>query len=309
LVLALAPRQAWPAPVEQASAPASPTQATVIVLLDEFSASYASALPRALMDAGLKVQAKAVESVGDKTADVIPQLFSGRSFKSAKPCGLSAICSGNYALDFSRISASRPDVDVVGFYHPYCAITGLRSCALIARTSSILDVDRWDCAWQRMALQFSVGAPSHCKEEPPLLPRFEDAIMRAPVWRQGGLLYVHVALPHLPGASAAGTMVDDYADNVDKAVSLILRMVAQARASGILQLQLVVFSDHGLRPALWCAEARYQAKAGCAPARLVVDGMVPLVVTGYGVDLPDISQVASNGHVFDLLQPWRKDAK
>jgi len=260
---------------------------TVFLLLDELNASAAGPVVDALAKAGRGVTIKSLLPVGDATAKVVPAMFSGRRFPDAKPCGLDTVCSGAQVLDFSKVVASRPDVDVVGFYEPYCAIRGLRSCVQLAPSSPALEGERWWCAALRRSAWLSQRAGSEtdhrCAELggrtwARMVSDVEQAIERAPVWREGGFLYAHVPLPHPPG-EGHGSLVTHYAYNLERAVHLVDRIAARAAREPERRYTIVVFSDHPLRSSVWCASNQYRHNGCPLPAELV-DDKVPLIVAG-----------------------------
>jgi hypothetical protein len=279
-----APTISWPQPH---SSPAGGRDVTVFLLLDELNASAAGPVADALAKAGRGVVMKTLRPVGDGTAKVVPAMFSGRRFPDAKPCGLATICSGTEVLAFSKVVASRPDIDVVGFFEPYCAIKGLRSCVRLSPGSPLFDAARWRCAlWRRSTLLARWVGPDfvqQCGELgggtwSELVSGVEQAIERAPLWEQGGFLYAHVPLPHPPGLGQ-GTLASHYDANLARAVRLIDRIAARAAREPQRRFTIVVFSDHPLRPAMWCGFSQYRSGSCPVPPGLV-DDKVPLIVAG-----------------------------
>ena len=301
-----APWLVWP-PVGQAAQEDSRRTATVFLLLDELNAKSAEPLVELLRRQGLTVRAKPIATVGDSTRKVIPEMFSGLRFEQAKPCGTTAICGVSNVLDFARISASRPDVDVVGFFHPYCAIRGLRTCERLPIRLTLLDADRWLCAmWRRTGIPTDLPA-SRCngvynRAWADLLRETIDALWRAPVWREGGFLFAHVPLPHPPGADVDGSLQSHYQDNVNRAILLVADMLPRVHASG-LELRLVIFSDHPLRQVYWCTHHIPYATSGCAPHEAFQDEQVPLIIAGER--LPALEAITTNAQVFNLAATWR----
>lgn len=279
---------------------------TIFLLLDELNAKSAGPIAEALASPGVVVRTKALEPVGDATGKVIPSMFTGKRFDDAKPCGIDTVCSGSHVLDFSKVFASRPDVDVVGFYEPYCSIQGLRYCVRSSPDSPTFDMERWWCALIRRVawLNASAGAQgaSRCAELggsvwDGLVSRVEESLWKAPVWQKGGFLYVHLPLPHPPGHSGDGTLPEHYQDNLLRAARIVERVARQARALG--WSRIAVFSDHPLRGHLWCASSQYRDK-GCPLNERLVDDKVPLLMSG---DIPsNFDAVENNGEIFMLAQ-------
>lgn len=301
LVRAWAPKITWPeAAVDM---PAGRDKVVVFLLLDELNAKSAGPVLRAFEHHGLAARMRAVHPIGDATAKVVPAMFAGMPFDDAKPCGMTAICSGKNVLDFGKVLASRPDIDVVGFYHPYCAIQGLRYCATLSPSSPALDPGRWICAAVRRFAPVSARDwVARCSDmgsqvQSRLVADVEAAIAQAPVWRQGGVMFAHVPLPHPPGRTGGASLKTHYEDNVELAAQLVSSMVERARAGGASDINFIVFSDHPLRPAVWCGTATYRNN-GCPLDESLVDVDVPLIVVGVaGID---ISRLQTNRDVFRL---------
>ena len=281
--------------------------ATIFLLLDELNAGSAEPLVKVLRDHGLKVRSKAITPVGDGTAKVIPAMFTGRSFDQARPCGITAICSGKNVLDFSRVFASRADIDVIGFFHPYCAIQGLRWCHHVGVSISFFEMARWRCAaWRRFGMPIVSPAEIcdelHGRDTNAIADELIQALWRAPVWRRGGFLYAHLPLPHPPGTSSS-SLQREYRENLDRAGELLRQMLVRARQGGLEDLRVVIFSDHPLRQAMWCKSYFPYARKGCVIDSSLEDTMVPLIVAGD--QLPDIDAINNNGQVFGLAGNWQ----
>lgn len=294
----------WPDPAvttAPASTPGDAPEGVVVVLLDELNAHDGPRLAEVLARAGLEVASRAIAPVADGTAKVIPQIWTGRAFPSPKPCSFTAICSEGEVLDFAKVSASRPDIDVVGFYHPYCAMQGLRSCVRVGIPLPFDEAGRWECAARRR-LGLSEQEQCVALQHEPWLQLQDDvvrALWQAPFWRRGGLLYAHLPLPHPPGKRPGGTLRQHYEDNLVIAAGLLREMADRVQAAGFRRARLVVFSDHPLRQALWCAKHAYQLQ-GCRSEPGLADERVPLIVASLRTPSPDLGGVGSNGQVFRL---------
>lgn len=281
----------------------------VFLLLDELNARSAPPLVQTLSALGLQVNSKAVHPVAHHTINVIPQLVAGRPFPKAKACGPSSVCSGADVLSFSGVTAARPDIDVVGFYHPYCAMKGLRWCDAVEVKAPAFwqrDLSTWACALEGQVRRFGVASMPECQTLRhafwiEVQGRFEASLRAAPTFERGGLLFAHLPLPHPPGADPAGTLEQHYADNLRRAGELLRALVNEARARG-KTIQLVVFSDHPLRQAYWCGQSpEYRAKP-CRPSTELDDPQVPVIVAGDR--LPDLRSVDDNAQVFRLQARW-----
>ena len=282
---------------------------TVFLLLDELNATSVAPFVALLEKRGLQVQTKSVLSVGDGTAKVIPQMFTGLRFDEPKPCSPTAVCSGQNTLDFSRVTASRQDVDVVGFFQPYCAMNGLRYCMRISMTRpSLFNEKRWLCAfWRRTGIPRNLPA-TDCEVESNrawavLVRETVDALFRAPVWTHGGLIFAHLPLPHPPGPTPGGSLQTHYQENLTRALSVVDEIVSRTRTEPSDRLKLVIFSDHPLRPSLWCKTYFPAASDQCAGVAELSDTRVPLIVAG-NAGLPNLDGISTNAQVFELSSNW-----
>ncbi|MBL8327718.1 MAG: hypothetical protein JNJ71_02630 [Rubrivivax sp.] len=307
----MAPRMQWPVIEADPTGGSGETirrGATVYLLLDEFDASQAGEVVEQLRNRGAKVAAKAVSSKGRNTIDAVPALFLLESFPSPRPCGPSALCSASSVLDFSRLTASRPDIDVVGFYHPYCRIRGLRSCTAVSVDPILLDKARWQCALGRRfpALGTLLGAPGQqrCTEvemQPwfSLRSRLNEAVWQSRTLRDGGTLFAHLLLPHPPGLDLTKSLDQQYRDNLRLTAQLVGELVdtlnRQAHA-----WRMVIVSDHPLRRQQWCgAGAPFVRTGACRQPERPQEELVPLIVADSLVQ-PTLDQVTDNRAFFGL---------
>jgi len=290
----------WPA-INSDRQVAAPRTNIVMLLLDELNARDGEALAQVLAKHGMAVARRSIQPVDDATAKVIPEIWTGRRFSDPKPCSFTAICSNGQALDFAKVTASRPDIDVVGFYHPYCAMRGLRWCERVGLPLPLYDSDRWMCSLQSRLWRSGTLRCANLQDGPffELRAATMAAVWRAPFWRMGGMLYAHLPLPHPPGERPGGTLKQDYQDNLALASEFLGQMVDRARAAKLERLRLVVFSDHPLRQSLWCSKPVYRAQ-GCQPAAELEDAQVPLIVGTLGSEPPELDAIKSNAQVFDL---------
>lgn len=298
---------AWPPGLQTQDAAAHAGRiATIVLLLDELNARSAGPIVAELKKQGLAVDLKQVPSIGDGTAKVIPAMFTGKLFDEPRPCGLTTICSGNQALDFSRIQASRPDIDVVGFYHPYCAIRGLRTCSRAAADLAIFDSKRWRCGlWRRIGWPRPAD-PATCRQAAvgvwlTMSERVLRDLRHAPTLTQGGLLFAHLPLPHPPGHSMDGSLAQHYDANLKRAADIVGEILRTATAAG-LALRVVIFSDHPLRQASWCKRYPGFFTGPCIPSDRLTDDKIPLIVAG--ATTPDLTAHTSNLNVFSLMSGW-----
>ena len=252
-------RQAWQSRPRLLAAPAPGRSATLFVLLDELNGSRMQSFADDLKGLGLHVQSQLLVPVAANTSQVIPAMWTGVSFEDARPCSFHAICSDSHVLDFARMHASRDDVDVVGFYHPYCAMQGLRFCRRLSGPDVILDGRRWLCALDRgLSGRRSAGCQAlNYLGWADFRRSIEEAVWAAPTWQRGGFFYVHLPLPHPPGNAAATSLTTEYQQNVDYAHDLVRRMGRRLLAGHFDAIRLVIYSDHPLRLSLWCNSGTY----------------------------------------------------
>ena len=123
--------------------------------------------------------------------------------------------------------------------------------------------------------------------------------MEAPFWQRGGVLYGHLLQPHpLMGATDA-SLADEYADNIANSAALVGTVAQKAQATFGKDFRLVIFSDHPLRPQIWCASSGFYREDRCKPEASQLSTQVPLIVAApESVTVPAIT---SNEQVFDLL--------
>ena len=227
-----------------------------------------------------------IRPAGRDTLDAIPAMFARHPFPEARPCGLSSICRGAHVLDYSRVRASRDDIDVVAMYHPYCAIRGLRSCVDIEgpRTyrsawKQVINLYAARLGWPLAS--FDVGVATARVKTSEAREAHLQAVMQAPFWRHGGALYAHLPMPH-PLALATDDRLDtEYAANLQTAVVFVHALAQTLTKQFGDRARIVITSDHPLRPAVWCSDSGYSpyGSQGCKGLRKTfLDSDVPLIV-------------------------------
>jgi hypothetical protein len=82
--------------------------------------------------------------------------------------------------------------------------------------------------------------------------RMTAMVDRAPFWRLGGLLYVHVPLPHPAGELPRRSLKAEYEANVEQAVDMVDALLLRVRARFGRDFEIDVTADHLLRVELWC---------------------------------------------------------
>jgi hypothetical protein len=283
--------------------------ATLVLLFDEMNSRDSFGMQKILMDQGLQVQMTAVMPVHGSTTEVIPALFSKKSFEGARPCGFTRVCAKSAAFDFAKLSVDRKDVDVVGFHHPYCSIEGLRYCRRLKTNRFFFDWNRWECGFiQRVALP-SFDERRRCQKilhSAWLRMREEviESVFNAPSLQNGGVLFAHLPFPH-PPAIDTGSLSDQYVRNLRDAEGFLKKLLTLLAANKI-EPRILIFSDHPLRQALWCAREPHQFDEPCVVDPVLLDEYVPLIVAGQSA-LPPIKHLDSNRQVFDVLTNWLRE--
>lgn len=289
------------------AAVATPTKktATIAILFDELNAKNSAGLRATLEHHGLTVSWKPLTPMGKSTAEVVPSMFTGEFFPDAKACGFTQICSHSNALDFSKISVNRPDVDVVGFYHPYCAIKGLRWCRRISTETSVLQRGRLHCFFQKhfgLDLGFNARECQVVRTTPWATMRAKtiSAMMDAPTLREGGVLFAHLPIPH-PPANGLGTLSEQYHENL-LASEILLDTILHRLQSNRLSVTTLIFSDHPLRQStIWCAVDYRSFDLPCVENPKIADSDVPLIIATDSF-ISSTQSFSSNNSIFTILR-------
>ena len=252
----------------------------LILILDELSPEYSPVLVEELLKAGLFVQTKNIVAAGANTINAIPSILTNERHDDVAPCSTTALCGGQF-YDFSNIQAININTDIVGFYHPYCSIIGLRSCFQGKTNINAEDVSYFGWVVDRVCRRYSLWFCSEIAVTPILIEireRLLGAMDRAPFWDKGGLLFVHLLLPHLPAVVEKPTVKESYEGNVNEAAKLLSRLSVKLKSSFGDDFVLIVTSDHPFRhhAANGCKEvARGEFKCDGLPKN---NGYVPLIV-------------------------------
>jgi len=276
---------------------------TVVLVLDELSAQGAAPIVQRLVGLGQAVTATSIRSSGSHTISAIPALLTGVAFEEARACSPWALCATSGLFDFSRQVVTRPGVNIVGFFHPYCAMTGLAYCRqhavngfpniLVGYGCNLLAIvaggRRFETC-ERALRPFAVATQ--------VRQAIREDAMAAPFWRDGGTLYVHTMLPHPPGADGGHSLATDYAANIELAADLAADLARKLEARFGARFRFVITSDHPLRPQIWCGPLRY-SEPDCQTNARYLSKEVPLITVGaFG---PDLKGLASNLELLDRL--------
>lgn len=280
--------------------------ALVFIVFDELNNSGSTGLRRIFEEQGLHAEHKGLRPSHGSTVEAIPAMFTGLDFSGAKACGPSMVCADNAALDFSRIRVTREDVDVIGFHHPYCKIQGLRSCQRFETDRKLLEPGRFQCGLQTklhltiLAQQFDCKALSS-RSWLEMRDQLVGAVPKSQTMSRGGVLFLHIPIPHPPGAHG-GTLPTQYQSNISEAENLLAQMLRIFSANHI-HAKFIVTSDHPLRQSMWCKNNAHLFDYPCVVDPELEDEEVPLIVASEG-SLPDIDPIIENKQVFELMRTW-----
>jgi hypothetical protein len=296
----------WPSPSHQpptVATPQIPAQNTIVLLLDELSASAAGPVVEQLKEAGLSVAVSDINPAGKNTINVIPAIWLRTSFDQATVCGPTQICSATKVLDFSKIQATSNSIDIVGFYHPYCAIQGLRSCFYEPFAITQSAGTELACSFpvlNKLAFLGCVDESSSARNSMlALRDNMQQALMAAPFWEKGGVLYGHLLVPHPLMGIPLKTLSEEYADNIKNGASTVRLIAEKAKLVFGDNFKIVVFSDHPLRPEIWCEDVTY-ASLECTPDPSQISTQVPLIVATPRAGSASLV-IENNQTVFDVL--------
>ncbi len=304
LAYTMAPVIYWPTQSHQAPTvnnPNLPAQNTIILLFDELSDTAAKPISTQLKDDGLHVTFLGIDSVGKNTINVIPSIWSRSNFDQSVPCGPTQLCSGGKVLDFSKVQASSKNIDIVGFYHRYCSIKGLRFCSFAPLPQRSIFID-FTCIFPvfNKLVDCEAKYTSDRQSWIALRDSMQHKLFEAPFWQKGGILFAHLLVPHPLMGIPLKPLQDEYTDNIAYGTELVKLVARKAKILFGDDFKIVVFSDHPLRTEFWCATNHYKS-FGCAPTSDQISTKVPLIVVTTSEDKELKSKLHSNSDIFDLL--------
>ena len=299
----------WSAPHYEwlpGATPASTDQSrviTVILLMDELNASSAPALVKVLGNAGLRTQVQSVVPAGPHTAQAIPGMFTGHTLKDAKACGSTSMCSMDGAIDFSKVTVTRPNVDFVGFFHPYCAIQGLRYCRRSVYAFPLTDWQRWKCLWSRQSKAMDRQELLACerlyiRSWVDLKEDVLKSLWQAPAWTHGGTIYAHLPMPHPPGRTPGAGLAQHYRENLDEVAVVLAEAARKAQQAAPGHVRIVVVSDHPLRQSMWCETIFPYPQEGCMIEPSLEEESVPVIAADSDNHFGSLQDLHTNLQVF-----------
>jgi hypothetical protein len=261
-------------------------KANVVLVLDEFSPEYSDAITEELRNLGLSVSYGEPEKAGKDTTNAIPAMMTGSVFEDVSPCSSSSLCGSNY-IDFTSINAASDNVDVVGFWHPYCAISNLRSCYRVEVPYFAAELDLAAIA-SSLARELPVirlfararDSKADKDEQTQQMTRqlIRSSALSAPFWDEGGILYVHYLGPHPTGGGHEMSLETHYKSNLSDAAALTSEIAQKLVSRFGEEFNLVVTSDHPLR-SIWCEHPQYQSPT-CMNGIAIEGQYVPYITAG-----------------------------
>ena len=258
-----------------------PPRAVVIIILDEMSPELAPLLRSALTAKGHTLHAGKTRKAGKDTIYAIPSMLTPQRHDGVAACGDTRLC-GDVFFDMNRLIATQPNTDVVGFFHPYCAIRGLRSCwvPLPTHASSAALFNRMTAHLHSVTGGIFPKLKEADAKWTALSTR--DAItqhaLNAPFWSAGGgILYVHQYLPHPDDVATGLSLNDEYHIKMRQAVRFVSLIRNKLQRDFGKEYLLIVTSDHPLRASMWCSKPAYKS-ARCLKENFIENNNVPFIV-------------------------------
>lgn len=256
--------------------------ALVVLLLDELNADAGEQIAAAIALEGGEPITRSIQAVGSSTITVIPELLSGHHMPQARVCSPTAVCDPSRVFDFSRLRFEPKDrMHIVGFFHPYCAASGLASCMDLSVHTSAPPIIDLLCSFGRIlpGQKASDCVWFEARSWQAFRMRASDTMFLSPFWQEGGILYAHMPFPHPPGNLERAGLAADYAGNLKLAANTAAQVWKRGRARFGKNFRLVVTSDHPLRPELYCRHEKY-LETGCNITPSTLPGFVPYIEVG-----------------------------
>lgn len=275
--------------------------ALVVLLLDELNADAGAQIAAAIALEGGEPRTHSIKAVGSSTITVIPELLGGPHMPQARVCSPTAVCDPSGIFDFSRLRFEPTDrMHIVGFFHPYCAASGLASCVDLSVPNSAPPIIDLICSFGRIlpGQKASDCVWFESRSWQTFRMRARDTMLLSPFWQEGGILYAHMPFPHPPGNLEGAGLAADYADNLQLAANTAAQVWKRGRARFGNNFRLVVTSDHPLRPELYCRHEKY-LETGCNITPSTFPGFVPYIEVGE--ETIDRSIIRDNASLFKRL--------
>jgi hypothetical protein len=272
-------------------------KAIAIIVLDEASPELMTPVIDAMRATGVPVHAREILAAGPNTLNVMPAMLTGRTFTGMLPCWKDILCATGGNVSFAALRPLTADVDLVGFYLPYCAIPGLRTCFEIPywgdnRIAAVtfelvcghlLRYLHCDDGISRIdEAVFDTGWADWLRQAEPYRGAWRQTLRnqlrQLPFWSHGGLLVVHAPLPHLPVAHPTGNLHQDYSASVQETAEMMAALTRRMVAEFGSDFVLIATSDHPLRVQNACDDIWYRMQKDCGMNLPLNRGRVPFIV-------------------------------
>lgn len=258
-----------------------PPKAVVVLILDEMSPELAPLLRPVLTSQDHIFHVGQVQKAGKDTIYAIPSMLTSKRHDDVAACGATRLCGADF-FDMALLRAARTDIDLVGFFHPYCTIQGLRSCWIPLPTDASSAV-----IFNNMTAQLHLvtGGLIPKLKEPAAKWSAESTrraiaqhALNAPFWSEGGgMLYVHQYLPHPDGVADGFSLHEEYHMKMRRAVRFVSQIKNKLQGHFGKEYMLIVTSDHPLRTSMWCSKPAYES-SNCANENFRETKNVPFIV-------------------------------
>lgn len=280
-------------------------QNILFLVLDEFSPEYLEQLLVPIVESKIDYRIGTIAAPTGMTLDAIPTLLSGDLYLGMTVCGFSTICSTSKKFDFSKLKAYDSDVDVIGMHHAYCSIKNLRSCYTFSAFHREPIVD-FLCQLQNLLSQLTpkrlenklLSCFTGVRYREKNLKQAIRAANQMTFWNDGGVLYMHLPLPHpaleeIDAGSVRLELHDHYKGNIAKASKIVSDFLVRLASRFNNNFTLIITSDHSLRLGMWCD---YDFE--CNPKPKILSGAVPFIVISPNLN-PDAVLPKSQLNIFN----------
>ena len=262
----------------------NPPKAVVVIVADETSPEYANYFIRALNIDHHILNTTNVKKAGKNTINAIPSMLTNNRHDEIDVCGVSKLCGSNI-IDFSKLSATSAKTHVIGLYHPYCNIKGLKSCW---HPKFDLDSPEHPTYHESFASKLPIiKSLSYFKNEinmndlhkEYIINKYRRHLLESPFWSDAGLLYFHQPLPHPLGiiSKPATNLHNEYINNINLAVDNVKLIQSKLIANFGNDYAIIITSDHPLRTSFWCQESGYKL-VNCNNENPAEGDLVPFIV-------------------------------
>ncbi len=230
----------------------------LFLVLDELSVEGSKNLESTIKQFDLPYRMEVINAPTNATIQAIPTLLTGVEHHDMHVCGSTTICGKAQKLDFSKLILFDKNTDVVGIYHPYCSINGLRSCFA---SNAFFRTPVVDFFCSVLNFQSFGSAILPCIEKIGTMQErtltMVNSVNQMPFWEQGGLLYIHLPIPHpwLENHAAKGAreaLDIHYQEKIVLASDVIKDLLNRLTIRFGNDFIFVITTDHSLRTDLWC---------------------------------------------------------